>query len=422
MPSSRGSGPARRPVAAPARLCASVFAVAAAFAAGSAAQSPTATIAPKHIVYLLAGQSNVRRLNDPAPGCGAAAPGSNVRFAVAASALPTVGFSPVPAPAGEAMRYLLQELGQRHAPNLVDVISIGIDSSALLAQNCQPGAAAWIDSAWPTNPGTLVFALARPDPIWHALFALPSIAAYAQPADELHIVWYQGESDCYPGIATTTAEYWLWAQLVFATLAVQFGQPKFDVHLVTLGAIDSPLQNGAHADAVRDAFAWLDRAPPPFAWPKASIAIAAHSYDLPHAGGDPYHLTPCAYRALAERIVDGIEHPDRSPRVVGAQLTVVSDQELRIGTTVPLALTALDASRNRFFDVVVDGAPVGAFLTQALGNQLRIRVPAGGLAAATTIVVRHVPGSGHGRSWSSGVPPHGGPGGNRPLEPFVVTR
>lgn len=419
--SSPGSRPARHAVAAPPRPLALAFVLAVGLVPTLAAQSPTATVAPRRVVYLLAGQSNVRRLNDPAPGCGRSTVGANVQFQVAVSALPASGYSPVPTPPGEAMAYLLQELGRLHSPHRVDVVSVGIDSSALLARNCQPGAQGWIDSSWPANPGTLVFALTRPDPVWHALFALPSVAGYLRPADELHIVWCQGESDCYPGIATATADYWLWAQVVFTALAVQFGQPTYHVHLVTLGCIDSPLQNDASADAVRDAYTWLDRAPPLFPWPRAHITTAAHYYDLPHAGSDPYHLTPCAYRRLAERIVDGIRYPGLVPRVDAAPPTIVSDQELRIGTNVPLAPTALDATRNRFFDLVVDGAPVVNFTTQAQGTQLRIVVPAGGLAAAASIVVRHVPGSGHGRNWSSGVPPHGAAGGDRPLEPFVVT-
>jgi hypothetical protein len=386
-------------------------------AAGS--QGPAALTRPERHAYLFAGQSNIARLNDPAPGCGQALPANNVTLHNAQATPPVVGFCPVPAAPSEPLRHIMRELGDLHAPDAVDIILVAIESSALVEHNRQPGSEAWIDSVLPLNPTTMIHKLGASDPIFGPLLSLPSVFSMLQAADHLHVVWCQGETDCYPGSTISAPEYWLWAQLMFASIALQTGHASYDVHLVTLGSIDAPQQDHGLANEVRDGLFAIGHFPLGLTGVQPSITTVAHCFDLPHANNDAYHLTPCGYYTLAQRIADGIRYPALLPRVTGAPLLVIADQYLAIETNVPLATTAMDTVRNRFFDVFVNGQSTTSFATQAYGSFLWVHIPAGGLSAAQTIHVRHVAGSGHGRNWGVGVPPHGAPGGSRPLEPFA---
>ncbi len=399
-----------------------VFWLTTALAFSTAVRTQGVTVAPteKRFAYLLAGQSNTRKLTDAAPGCGNPTPGANVSFYTALATSPIVGFCAFPPPPSEPIQYLMQALGQLHAPHHVDVVLVGLDSSALLERNILPGSQAWVDSLAPSNAATLIHTLPHPDP-FGALLSLPSVTSLLRGTVELHIVWCHGETDCYPGATITAAEYWLWAQLVFAAIAAESGHTNYHVHLVTLGSIESPLQDSSLANQVRDAFFEIDHSPLMVPWPQASITTVAHYYDLPHMPNDAYHLTPCGYFTLAQRIADGIQNPGLLPKVTDGPLVVISDRDLQIDTTVPLAPNGMDATRNHFFDVLVNGQPITNFATQAQGSRLLIHVSTGGLLSAQAISVRHVPGSGHGRNWASGVPPHGTSGGLRPLEPFVKT-
>lgn len=197
-------------------------------------------------VFVLAGQSNTFELRSLV-GTGCASPGTtqtNVSYAEATSTTGLPGpwsLSPIAITSVVANAHPMLTLGNRLGaafPNeQVELVMIAQSGSALLWRNFVTTSGvngAWVDQASPGNSLT-----------WMNLMA-PVLNALALGAnDSLHIVWGQGESDALPGQTTTTAEYMGWAQIVFAVLAANAGKSTYEVHLVTLGAVYTPLVNGA---------------------------------------------------------------------------------------------------------------------------------------------------------------------------------
>lgn len=376
------------------------FVVFATICSGTQAQGKTRA-------YLLAGQSNIDNLGAAAPGCGPATPTA-----------PNVTFLMAP-PIAEPLLELGNLLGQNQPQDTILVGKISVWGSALLQVN-DAGCRWWINSANWTDPGSIVMTL------------LPGLVQLP-PVDELHIVWGQGETDALIGrstIGNLTLEYEALAQVVFAQLAGLSGHPNCSIHLVTIGAVESPLQSADLVNMVRLAHFEMQRSP---LFPATqTIGYAGHHYDLPHAvlptGIDPHHLAPCSYVQLGKRIADGLLFPNAQPQVLGATLATPTGNTIRIPVNVPLAPYASIGST--LFEVTHQGGVVQnvsiAAVTSPGTNAIDVTLPSSiSLQASDRVTVRYVAGSGFQGKWASTTLPvvAAAPGfAGRPLAPFFLTR
>lgn len=384
-----------------------------------AASAQSDDAAPRR-VFVLAGQSNTFELRSLV-GTGCASPGTtqpNVSYAEATSTTGLPGpwsLTPIPLASVVANAHPMLTLGNRLGaafPNeQVELVMIAQSGSALLWRNFLHAPSAvnggWVDEGNPGNPLSWMILMA---PVMNAL-ALTS-------NDSLHFVWGQGESDALPGMTTTTAEYMGWAQIVFAVLAANAGKSQYDVHLVTLGAVYTPLVNGADWNRIRDAFFGMPSNILPLPGIQATIRPAAHHYDLEHR--DVVHLTACESVALASRIADGILTPSALPLRSAAAPSVVGGTDIVIPTTVALAPMSFGQDTNKFFEVSVGSAILspGDFEVGTSGASLIVRVTAGGVTA-TNFSVRYVAGTGDALDWQTMPTPVDAVLGLS-LEPFIA--
>jgi len=358
---------------------------------------------PRRLVYVLAGQSNIEKLEISDPSAPSLSPRSNVVYRLqytfaAQAAAPTT-----------PMMVLGDRLGAAHPADNVEVVMLAESGSALLLQNIFPPFGFWMDpSSW--GNGAAFMNTVVP--------LLGSVLQNGTPIDEFHLVWGQGETDILqpvvPGI--TQAQYEYYAQLLFGWIAfVAGGTQTYEVHLVTPGAIEAGWQQPAPADALRDAYFDMERNPMPTppGW-SARIASVAHHYDLKHAvsGGqlDPHHLSPTCYVMLAGRIADGIIAPAGMPKISG--VLTVSGTDATVSTSAQLTPVALGTSFNNYFAVSDNSGQPVVFQVLVQANSVTVR-------ASTSFVppvhVRYVAGSGFNGNWTSGpiVSTTGSP-----LEPF----
>ena len=386
---------------------------------GALGTAQAAPLAPQRAVYVLAGQSNTADLRNlvgsGCPSAGVTQP--NVTYWEATSSTGTLGpWSRTQIPtasvvaAAHPMLTLGNRLGAAHPGQQVEVLMIAQGASALLWRNFVTTAGvngACVDQAAPGNPFTWMRLM---EPVMQSL-ALGG-------ADEFHIVWGQGESDALPGQTTTTQEYIDWAQIVFAWLAAHAGKSEYTVHLVTLGALYTPLVNGADMERIRDALFRMPGSVLPLPGITATILPAAHHYDLGHR--DPAHLTACESTVLAGRIADGILQPGALPLRVDAAPTLVGTTDIVIGTTAKLVAVPFGQASNKFFEVTRAGVVLSPsdFEISAAGFALTVRVPSGGLTP-TNFSVRHVFGTGNGLDWET-MPTFVDTVLGLPLEPFIA--
>jgi hypothetical protein len=299
-------------------------------------------------------------------------------------------------------------LGTYHFPNTVELVAATLSGSALLWRNrAQPSGEAWVDPETPDNTSTRVRRL-----------ELTMQQLNLGPADELHFIWCQGESDCFPGTNTTTSEYRDWAQLIFGWLAQAAGNSNYNVHLITLGALNEPALLDDDVNRVRDAFTQLPTAGFTIPGAQSTISTAANHYDLQHS--DTLHLQPCDYVLLANRLADGIIHPAMVPRITSSFPTVISSNEFTLTTNVTLATVTSTQIMNTLFDVTVNGALLNPaeFKVEVSGTTILIRCNSGGFSGSTQISVRYVAGSGFNRKWDM-FPPIKDAVLGLPLEPYV---
>lgn len=368
-------------------------------------------------MFLLAGQSNIEymALKNPT-GCSTGGPRANVSYFLAAGAqggtTPFQLVGPFPFATTPLME-LGDLLGQAFPQDNVEIVMAARSGSSLLLRNQIPTFESWIDLSYFANPAMLMNRI------------LPALGPLVG-ADELHIVWGQGESDClslHPQ-PVTTFEYWQWAQGLFAWLATNAGFVKYSVHLVTPGAIETapPGQTDADADQLRDAYFLMERIPLVLPGLSPTIASVAHHYDIKHDAPngvpDIYHLSDCGYTELARRIARGITAADSLPKLSGAS-SVPNATDVVLDVTAPLVTFPIGTSFVNFFAVSVNGTPVSNFQVGTVGQKLTVRIPAGGLTSTTPITIRYVAGSGFGDQWAAGG--IGTPAGDA-LEPFLLVR
>ncbi len=371
------------------------------------ARAATAAAPPNRIVYVLAGQSNIDLLAISAAGS-CASPGptqANVTYWLTSPTTPTpswprgqMNLSQVPTPFVVSfcppVLTLGNLLGQHHAGSNVEILHMAISGSALLWRNQQPGGEAWIDSVTPSNPSSLVRRYES---------AMQQLAL--GPQDELHIIWGQGETDCYPQGNTQLQEYADWAQLSFAWMAMAASKTSYSVHLVTLGALNDPVLVDADVDRIRDAYTSMVASPLTIPLLTPKLDIVAHHYDLKHA--DALHLTTCAYVDLARRIATGITAADSMPMVLpGAPTRLPGGFEATVQSNMPLVTRPPSTVLNNLFTVTVNGIALmnNQFTVGVAGQTITVHVNAGTLTSATPLSIRYVPGSGNGRSWDASAP------------------
>jgi hypothetical protein len=376
----------------------------------------------RRIVYMLAGQSNMAAFSN-ATGGACTPPGptqANVTYWFAgptgtstAWPLGQLGLAPIPLSVVLTVippaLTLGNRLGARHPNDKVELVGAALSGSSLLWRNGQAhGGESWVDPTSLTNPETRMRRLE---------LAMGQLAL--GPQDELHIIWCQGESDCLPGDNTTTAEYSVWAQVLFGWMAWSAGMASYDVHLISLGSLNQSFRIDDDVNQVRDAFSTMPAAPIQFSGMQATILNAGHHYDLAHV--DDLHLLPCEYVNLANRAVNGILNPGALPRLASVAPTVISATEFTLTTTVDLATVLATQAKNSLFDISVNGTPVpsSAFTVEASGKTLLFRLPAAALTTSTPISIRHVAGSGFGRGWET-FPPFADAVLGLPLEPFLL--
>lgn len=387
---------------------------------------PSAAIGQQRVVYVLTGQSNTDLLGTTILAgnpCAWSGPSpANVTYHLTFASAPTAQW-----PKGQqqlsgdyswavaAFQPPLQVLGSRLAlqqPSAqIQIVHAAWSGSALLWRNRQPNGEAWVDPVTPGNTSTLGRRLET---------VMQQLALGAQ--DELHFVWGQGESDCFLGATTQEGEYSDWVRLLFGWLAQAAGKTKYSVHLVTLGGMYDASLPPTTTNALRDAFFRLPDNPLTLPGQAASYAPVAHHYDMAHPVGDAYHLTPCGYRALADRIADGILQPGLVPRVLDAGMSVAPNGfDIVVQTSTPLAAVGAGPGPTTFFSLAVNGVPVApaGFQVSTSGADLIVRYLAGGLTSSTPIELRHVPGTGWGTTWQTTVPIQGAALA-LPLEPFVL--
>jgi hypothetical protein len=396
------------------------FAVVAAAFLSLAATSLAATslVQAGRVVYVLAGQSNIEYLTTgsipPTPTCGhSGALHPQVTYfqpGVSSSGLTAVAFTPAP---HVAVRTLGEALGAHHAGRPVEIVQIAQSGSALLASNFVGFMATYpaLNGAW-VDETNLFQPLA-----WANLLAPVLASRGLGAADELHIVWGQGESDFLAGMNTSEDVYSFWAQVVFAQLAFAAGKTTYVVHLVTPGALYSSAWPGPSLDRLRDAYFHMPSNVIVFGGFQPTIQTAAHHYDLEHA--DAPHLSHCGYVELAGRIAAGIAAPASLARVSGAT-SVSGGVDISIATSGALATAAFGQASNKFFEVRVGGAVLAPsdFEVAAGAAGLTVRVPAGGVTASN-FSVRHVAGSGYTLDWAT-MPTFVDAASGLPLEPFVL--
>ena len=392
----------------------------AAFALLTVAVATPAQAQTSRRVFVLAGQSNTWDLR-ALDGTACASPGTtqvNVSYWEAGLVAGSTGpwsLDPIPIADVLANAYPMLTLGNILGgafPNeQVELVMIAQSASALLWRNYlhAPSAVnrAWIDPLSPSNPFTWTNEM---EPVMNAL-ALTD-------ADALHIVWGQGESDALPGMTTTTLEYMTEAQHVFAELAADAGKSEYEVHLVTLGAVYTPLVNDADWNRVRDAFFGMPSNVLPLPGVQATIRPAAHHYDLEHR--DLVHLTACESVALASRIADGILTPSALPLRSSAAPSILGTTDIVIPMTVALAPMPFGQSTNKFFEVTVGTTTLSPsnFWVATSANSLIVRVK-GVTLTATNFSVRYVAGTGDALDWETMPTPVDAALG-LPLEPFIA--
>ncbi len=192
------------------------------------------------------------------------------------------------------------------------------------------------------------------------------------------------------------------------------------MHLVTLGAILNPLFAPGSVNAVRDAYFEMSSTPVVLPGMTPTIRPVPHHYDLPHV--DLCHLTPCGYATLANRIADGILFPADVPRLTASPVSIDPNGfDIGIATTTPLTAMGFAQSANALFQVEVAGAavPSAGFQIGTNGNDVIVRILAGGLTPTTPVTIGHVRASGDGLNWAQTVPVIGLSTG-MPLEPFIT--
>ncbi len=370
------------------------------------------------VVYVLAGQSNIEFLTTgsipPTPTCGhTGALNPLVTYfqpGASPAGLTAVAFTPAP---HVAVRTLGEALGAHHAGRPVEIVQIAQSGSALLASNYLGFVSTYptLNLAWVDE--TNIF-----QPFAWANVLAPVLASRGLgAADELHIVWSQGESDFLAGMNTSEDQYSFWAQVVFAQLAFAAGKSSYVVHLVTPGALYSSVWPGPSLDRLRDAYFHMPSNVIVFGSFQPTIHTVAHHYDLEHS--DAPHLSHCGYVELAGRIAAGIAAPASLARVSGAT-SVSGGTDISISTAGALATAAFGQASNKFFEVRVRGLTLSPsdFEVAAGAAGLTVRVPAGGVTA-TNFSVRHVAGSGYTLDWAT-MPTFVDAASGLPLEPFVL--
>lgn len=383
-------------------------------AASGLAQGQDA-VAPRRIVYLFAGQSNIFNLSrDLSQTCYTitAAP-NNTRF------FPPGSYTNTP------LLEVGRLLGQAHALNNdnVDIVNMAVSGSALLKRNSNPPGYSQ-QSYWMDETNILGDANALLN--WYVTGAASLLIPNQPPIDELHIVWGQGETDCIstnpfmPGF-----DYWFWCQRLMKEIAVKMSATTYHVHLVTIGAIEiSPTasvpQDPLDVNEIRDAYFAMDRFVLPFTGMTPYYRTVAHHYDLLHATGgtDPYHLDPCAYVTLAQRIAAGILTPGWQPRLASG-ITLQPPNQFTVTVSTGLTTTST-GSAEKYFEVTVGGAVQTGFAVQAAGTTITFTLTQT-LPTNPLITVRHVHGSGFGLLWANPAVPLRAATGGAPLEPFVVS-
>lgn len=360
------------------------------------------------VVYVLAGQSNIAELwTLTGPTCGQTSTlPSNLTFWEPALTPTLHATTTVPAPSTPA-RTLGERLALFHAPRPVDVLMVAQGASALLKRNTT---FTGVNGCWvnETNPTDIA--------AWMHFGGFVASTLNLTAADDLHIVWGQGESDCINGQTTTEAEYSLWSQVVFAVFAAYTQKSAYDVHLVTVGALYDPNWSTGVVDRIRDAYFEMPANLVAFPGYQPTIQPAAHHYDLERRV-DGVHLTHCASVELADRIADGIIQPLQLPRVTGTT-SVSGGTDITINTNVNLVTVPASQASNKFFEVTVGATTLSPseFEVSASGSALVIHVPGGGVTA-TNFTVRHVAGPGVGLDWAT-MPTFTDTVLLAPLEPF----
>lgn len=360
------------------------------------------------VVYVLAGQSNMAELwTLTGPTCGQTTTlPANLTFWQPSTSGPLRAVTTLPA-ASTPVRTLGERLALAHAPRPVEILMVAQSASALLKRNSLfPGVnQSWVNEA---NPTDLL--------AWMHYGGFVASTLNLTAADELHIVWGQGESDCINGQTTTVAEYSFWSQFVFAVFATYTNKSAYDVHLVTVGALYDAAWSTGVIDNIRDAFFEMPSNTIVFPGFQPTIRTAAHHYDLERRV-DGVHLTHCASVELANRIADGILQPLQLPRVTG--VTAVSGgTDIKIATNVNLVTVPAGQASNKFFEVTVGATTLSPadFEVSANGSSLTIHVPAGGVTS-NNFTVRHVAGPGFGLDWAT-MPTFTDTVLFAPLEPF----
>ncbi|MCK6445605.1 MAG: hypothetical protein L6Q99_04370 [Planctomycetes bacterium] len=367
----------------------------------------TSSDATGRVVYVLAGQSNMAELwTLTGTTCGQTATlPSNLTFWEPTFTPTLHAVTTVPA-ATTPVRTLGEQLALAHAPRQVDILMVAQSGSSLLRRNAPftSGSGSWINEAVPTDITA-----------WAHFGGYVASTLNLNAADELHIVWGQGESDCINGQTTTVAEYSFWSQFVFAVFAAYTNKLTYDVHLVTVGALYDPNWSNGVVNNIRDAFFEMPSNVIVFPGFLPTIRTAAHHYDLDRRT-DGVHLTHCASVELADRIADGILQPLQLPRGTGT--TSVSSTDIKIATNVNLVTVPLGQASNKFFEVTVGGTTLSPsdFEISASGSSLTIHVPTGGVTP-TNFTVRHVAGPGIGLDWAT-MPTFTDTVLFAPLEPF----
>lgn len=338
--------------------------------------------AQKRFVYILAGQSNTAFLSLGASNPALQLP--NVTY------INVVGGVPASPLAAEPMMRIGNALGAFHgAGNKVELFQLAFPGSALDQAN-QLGFGWWL-----------------PEP---SLLTVVRAVMTGVPADDVSIIWGQGETDMLGGI-TTTQYVTLANQLFFEMRSIFPDSVPVQAYLVTPGALDPSCifvpPTDVNANAVRDAFNGLHLQDGSL----VPARIVAHHYDLPHAPVNcsgtmltDVHLSFAGYVQLGQRIADGITG------AVGTYFEVTGSLVVN-ATTIDLRMTDSatppSASANTLFSTtIVTGATSVTVLPVAVSapaaGVLRLTYAAGvNLAAATRILVRHVPGAGVSTQWTT---------------------
>jgi len=369
------------------------------------------------VVYLLAGQSNMERLwrslpttASPCTTTGGLA--TNVTYWEPNGPFLATGRQPFALDPRHPVALLGDQLGAQHPGQSVELMLIARSGSALLARNFISHAAAfgingaWVDENDLFNPFT-----------WPNLMQPMLTSLGLTSADELHILWNQGESDCIVGMTTSEDDYAFWSQAVFAQLAFYCGKFDYDVHLATIGWLNDPNFDDTLANSVRDAYFHMPANPIVFPGFAPQVEVVAHHYDLPHDA--TVHLSHCSYLEFAQRIAAGIAAPSSLPRVT-AGVAVTGGTDITVATNQPLAAIGFGTLVNPFFDVRVGGVQLAqtAFQVSAGAGGVVVRVPAGGVTS-TNCSVRYVAGTGQAFNWPGTTSLKDATNGVR-LEPFVA--